>query len=152
MLVMASGFIAVCILLSISFYRRYRSHLGANSPAGCEPTLQDTPGQYARIEDYHGLPIALAFDYLDDENAWSYARVDVDEIYHYGRDYFLKGRNSQDRRCRIFKWSKIANVALRSGGRNLRFVQDLMGEAREIFSGGTPGGRPGRVPIGSKSG
>ncbi len=49
----------------------------------------------------------------------------MDEIYHYGNDYFLKGHSPDRKRCQIFKWSRIANPRVRFDGRNLESLEQL---------------------------
>jgi hypothetical protein len=118
MLILAVGFSSVCSLLGYLFYRKYQVHLSTDFNALT---------QYARIEDYHGRPIRLAFLYLSDEGQeWLTVQADVDEIYHYGRDYFLKGYVGPDPRCRIFKWSRISQFTLRTNGRNLHSLEELI--------------------------
>lgn len=116
----ALGFMGICAGLSLNFYRKYQARLRVGSHFH----------QYARIADYAGVPLPLAFDYRNEESAgWSKVEVDVYEIYHYGSDYFMRGYGVPDRKGRIFNWNRIANLSLRSNGRSLESVDALLGEA-----------------------
>lgn len=117
---MALGFAGVSAALSLNFYRKYQARL----------KVDDRTLQYARVADYHGIPLRLAFEYLDEKEALPVTvEVDVHEIYHYGPDYFLRGYGPDGRRGLIFKWNRIQNLRLRSTGRNLESVAALLGEA-----------------------
>lgn len=120
MTMMALGFAGVSAALSTNFYRKYRARLQVGGHVL----------QYSRIADYQGVPLALAFDYRCEEgDAWSRVKVDVNEIYHYGPDYFVRGFGVPDRKGQIFKWNRIANLTIRADGRSLGSVEALLGEA-----------------------
>lgn len=120
MTMMALGFTGVCAALSLNFYRKYRVRLGAGGPIR----------EYHRVADYQGVPLALSFEYKsEDGDSWTPIEVDVDEIYHYGADYFMRGYGLPDRKGNIFKLNRIARMRRRSDGRSLDSVQALLGEA-----------------------
>jgi hypothetical protein len=117
---MALGFAGVGAALSLNFYRKYQARL----------QVGDRMLRYARVADYSGIPLRLAFEYLGDEDALPVTvEVDVHEIYHYGPDYFLRGFGPDGRRGLIFKWNRIQNLRLRATGRNLGSVSALLGVA-----------------------
>lgn len=117
MLILSMAFAALSLILGLSFYRKYEARLRFES----QNTLR-----YSRIADYFGRPILLVFEYRT-ENAGVPSRVeaDVDEIYHYGRDYFLKGHSPDRKRCQIYKWSRISNPRIRIDGRTLESLDAL---------------------------
>jgi hypothetical protein len=121
MLMLASTFAFLSVILGRGFYRKYRSRLRIQS----QNTLR-----YNRIADYFGRPILLSFEYRfhAGEQA-SPVEADVDEIYHYGNDYFLKGQSPDGKRCHIYKWSRIANPRVRFDGRNLESLEQLFSAA-----------------------
>jgi hypothetical protein len=105
------------VILGHGFYRKYRSRLRIQS--------QNT-FRYDRVGDYIGRPILLAFEYrFEAGGPASMVEADVDEIYHYGDEYFLKGHSTDGKRCRIYKWSRIANPRVRINGRNLESLEQL---------------------------
>jgi hypothetical protein len=117
MLMLASTFAFLSVILGHGFYRKYRSRLRIQS--------QNTM-RYNRIADYFGRAIPLAFEYrFNAGEAASIVEADVDEIYHYGNDYFLKGHSPDGKRCQIYKWSRIANPRVRFNGRNLESLEQL---------------------------
>lgn len=120
MTMMALGFTGVCAALSLNFYRKYRLRLGTGGAVR----------EYSRVADYHGVPLALSFEYQsEDGDSWTPFEVDVDEIYHYGADYFMRGYGLPDRKGNIFKLNRIARMRRRSDGRRLDSVEALLGEA-----------------------
>ena len=117
---MAAGCMGFCAALTVDFYRKYllRLRFGMASK------------DYARIADYHGIPLPLAFEYRFEGDAqWSPVEVEVDEIYHYGADYFLRAFGLPEQQGQIFKWDRIAKLRIRSNGRSLKSVEALLGEA-----------------------
>jgi hypothetical protein len=117
MLLLSLAFAALSLLLGISFHRKYKARVRS-----C--TL-DT-ARYRRIGDYYGTPILLAFRYRPEGAAApSEVEADVDEIYHYGRDYFLKGRSPDGKRSQVFKWSRISSPQVRYDGRFLESLEAL---------------------------
>ncbi len=114
---LALAFPFFSLILGHSFYRKYQARLRSQH----QNTLR-----YNRIGDYYGSPIQLTFEYRFGENvAPIVVEADVDEIYHYGNDYFLKGHSPDRRRCQIYKWSRIANPRARFDGRNLESLEQL---------------------------
>lgn len=121
MLMLASTFAFLSVILGHGFYRKYRSRLRIQS--------QNTM-RYNRVADYFGRPIPLAFEYRVQANEKaSVVEADIDEIYHYGNDYFLKGQSPDGKRYRVYKWSRIANPRLRFGGSNLESLEQLFSAA-----------------------
>lgn len=119
MTLMALGFTGASAGLFLNFYRKYKARLDVGEGIR----------QYARIADYRGVPLPLTFQYrAEDGGAWTRLEVDVDEIYHYGPDYFLRGLGLPDRKGHTFKGSRIMDLQFRSGGRNLESVEALLGE------------------------
>jgi hypothetical protein len=117
MLTLVLIFSCASLFLGFGFYRKYEARLRSES-------LNTT--RYSRIADYYGRPILLAFEYrLDGTEALIEVEADVDEIYHYGRDYFLKGQSRDRKHCQIFKWSRISNPRVRYDGRNLVSLEEL---------------------------
>lgn len=117
---MAVGCAALCGGLACNFYHKYRGRL-RYGPASLA---------YARVADYHGTPLPLAFEYRsEDGRRWFSVEADVDEIYHYGSDYFMRGCGLTDRQGNVFKWNRIANLRIRSDGRSLDSVDALLGVA-----------------------
>lgn len=117
---MAAGCAGLCAALTFNFYHKYRSRMRFGTPAA----------DYSRIADYHGIPLPLAFEYRAVEGGpWFLVEVDIDEIYHYGTDYFLRGFGLADRIGATFKWNRVANLRIRSNGRSLDSVEALLGEA-----------------------
>lgn len=122
---LASAFALLSVILGHGFYRKYLSRLRIQS--------QETM-RYNRIADYFGRPIPLAFEYRFNEGEGaSIVEADVEEIYHYGNDYFLKGHSADGKRCRIYKWSRVANPKVRLDGRNLQSLEQLF-SATESFA------------------
>jgi hypothetical protein len=118
---MALGSAGVCAALTLSFYRKYQARLRFGGPIFLHP--------FARVADYHGVPLPLAFRYLSEEGgAWTEVEVDVDEIYHYGPNYFMRGFGVPDRKGQVFKSHRIAHLRVRSDGRSLGSVEALLGE------------------------
>jgi hypothetical protein len=119
MTLMALGFTGASAGLFLNFYRKYRARLDVGVAMR----------QYARIADYTGAPLPLAFHYRAEQDGdWIRLEVDVDEIYHYGPDYFLRGFGLPDRKGHTFKGSRIMDLQFRAGGRNLESVEALLGE------------------------
>ena len=105
---LATAFASISLILGFSFYRKYqaRLHLEALNTM-----------RYSRVADYYGRPILLEFDYrFDHSESPSRVEADIEEIYHYGRDYFLKGHSPDRKHCRIFKWIRISNPRVRYDG------------------------------------
>lgn len=119
MALMAVGFTGASAGLLLNFYRKYKARLHAGGSVR----------QYARIADYRGVPLPLAIQYRAEEGgAPVRLEVDVDEIYHYGSDYFIRGFGVPDRKGITFKGSRITDLRFRSDGRNLHSVEALLGE------------------------
>jgi hypothetical protein len=117
MLLLSLAFAALSLFLGIGFYRKYMARVRSSS--------LDT-ARYRRIGDYCGTPILLTFQYRSEGAAApSAVEANVDEIYHYGRDYFLKGHSPDGKRSQIFKWSRISNPRVRYDGRFLDSLEAL---------------------------
>jgi hypothetical protein len=117
MLSLALLFAALSVGLGFNFYRKYEARLRSESQSIL---------RYSRIADYFGTPISLAFEYRFEEKGEAVAvEADVDEIYHYGRDYFLKGHSTDGKRSHVYKWSRISNLHARFDGRNLDSLEAL---------------------------
>lgn len=126
MTLMALGFTGASAGLLFNFYRKYRARLDVG----------EAVRQYHRIADYHGVPLALAFQYRTEEGgACIRLEVDVDEIYHYGPDYFMRGFGVPDRKGHIFKGNRITDLHFRSDGRNVDSVEALLGEVSSKEAG-----------------
>lgn len=125
MLTLAIAFAALSLLLAGSFFRKYQHRVRME-------TLDAL--RYHRIADYLGRPIPLAFEYRHDDGPAIRVDIDVDEIYHYGRDYFLKGHTPQGKRSQVFKWDRITRPRVRHGNRDLSSLEELFqaagGQAR----------------------
>ncbi|GEM_PF-2690265 len=120
MLMLVVGFTSVCFLLGFSFYRKYQSRLSVDSLSK----------RYSRIADYCGRPVRLQFDYRQEgTERWESVDANVDEIYHYGTDYFLKGHASAGKRGLIYKRNRITNLRIDARGHELRSLVDLLVEA-----------------------
>jgi hypothetical protein len=115
MLYLAALFASVSVLLGIGFFRKYQARVRLE-------TLNAM--RYHRIADYYGSAIPLAFEYRDGRGTRT-VEADVDEIYHYGRDYFLKGRSPDGKRSLVFKWNRVAHPRVRFDGRSLESLEDL---------------------------
>lgn len=115
---LAFAFTGFSVALSFNFYRKYQARL----------RISPSTHVYARIADYKGTHLGLAFEYLGEDGRWVPVLADIDEIYHYGRDYFLRGFNASDCQDRVFKWNRIANLRLRKDGRALGSVDALLRE------------------------
>lgn len=121
MMMMAMGFSALSLILVQAFYRKYQDRLRQEASDAL---------RYNRIADYYCRPIPLAFEYrYGEDGAGTTVEADVDEIFHYGRDYFLKGISPDGRHCHIYNWSRIINPRVRSVGRTLRSLEQLFVEA-----------------------
>ncbi len=117
MLLLAFTFASFSLFLALGFQRKYRARLELEAA---------NLARYNRIADYYGRPISLAFDYNTGGTLLpEFVEADVDEIYHYGRDYFLKGRSPDGKRSQIYKWSRIANPRVRYDGRSLGSLEQL---------------------------
>ena len=117
MIALSMSFATLSLALGYSFYRKYQERLRSE---------RQNALRYNRIADYFGRPILLAFEYRHEESgAPAFVEADVDEIYHYGHDYFLKGHSPDLKRRRIFKWSRISNPRVRFDGRNLESLEAL---------------------------
>jgi hypothetical protein len=126
MLMWTLAFFSVSILLGFSFYRKYRARLNVDSLSK----------RYSRIGDYIGRPIHLNFDYRPEGSAgWESVDADVDEIYHYGNDYFLKGYAGAGRRGRVFKRSRMINLRIEAHGSELQSIEGLLVETDGDGSG-----------------
>lgn len=116
---------ALSLFLGWSFFRKYQERMRLE-------TLEAL--RYHRIADYLGHPIPLAFEYRPDGGPALTLEVDVDEIYHYGRDYFLRGRVPGAKRSQIYKWDRVSHPQVRREGRDLGSLDELFravgGEAR----------------------
>lgn len=121
MMMMAIGFTALSAILGREFYRKYRIRLGVEAA---------TATRYHRIADYFCRPIPLAFEYRCGETGTAtVVEADVEEIFHYGRDYFLKARSAGGKHSRIYQWNRIANPRIRSVDRPLDSLEELFLEA-----------------------
>ena len=117
MLTLALCFASLSVFLALGFVRKYQARLELESA---------NLARYNRIADYYGRPIMLAFEYRTGATLLpDIVEADVDEIYHYGRDYFLKGRSPDGKRSQIYKWSRIANPRVRYDGRSLESLEQL---------------------------
>jgi hypothetical protein len=125
MLSLTLPFGALSLLLGWSFFRKYQERVRLE-------TLDAL--RYHRIADYLGHPIPMAFEYRSDDGPPHPMELDVDEIYHYGRDYFLKGRIPGAKRSLIYKWDRVSRPRVRREGRDLGSLEELFrtagGEAR----------------------
>ena len=121
MLLLAIPFSLLSVILGYSFYRKYQARLRSAS---------QNSARYKRIGDYYGTPILLAFEYrFHSVETPAPLEVDVEEIFHYGNDYFLKGHSSDRKCCQIFKWSRIEHPRIRFDGRNLESLEQLFSAA-----------------------
>jgi len=128
MTLMALGFTGASAGLLLNFYRKYQARLHAGGSVR----------QYSRIADYRGVPLPLAFLYRTEEGgAPIRLEVDVEEIYHYGSDYFIRGFGVPDRKGLTFKGSRISDLRFRSDGRNLESVEALLGAVTREEAGRT---------------
>lgn len=116
MLLAACGFAALSAIGALGFFRKYRERLEHDALS---------LARYHRIADYYGRPIPLAFEYRAGQDGPETVEADVDEIYHYGRDYFLKGRSPDGKRSQVYKWSRIDRPRVRFGGRAVDSVEQL---------------------------
>lgn len=116
MLSLVAIFASLSLLLIWSFFRKYQQRVRLE-------TLDVL--RYHRIADYLGRPIPLAFEYRPEGAPAVQVEVDVDEIYHYGRDYFLKGRALGEKRSAIYKWDRVSSPRVRQGGRGLGSLDEL---------------------------
>jgi hypothetical protein len=116
MLTLAFAFAALGLLLAGSFFRKYQSRVRLE-------TLDSL--RYHRVADYLGRPIPLAFEYRHADGPAKQVDLDVDEIYHYGRDYFLKGRTPQGERSMVFKWDRVSRPRVRHEDRHLASLDEL---------------------------
>jgi hypothetical protein len=125
MLSLTFPFGALSLLLGWSFFRKYQERVRLE-------TLDAM--RYCRIADYLGHPIPMAFEYRPEDGPAQAVEVDVDEIYHYGRDYFLKGRIAGAKRSLIYKWDRVSRPRVRREGRDLGSLDELFlaagGESR----------------------
>jgi hypothetical protein len=125
MLALASAFSAVSLLLGWSFFRKYQERVRLE-------TLNAL--RYHRVADYLGRPIPMSFEYRHEGERTARVELDVDEIYHYGRDYFLKGRAPGGKRSLIYKWDRVSRPRVRPEGRDVASLVELFraagGEAR----------------------
>lgn len=120
MLMLVVGFASLSFLLGFSFYRKYQTRLGIDSLSK----------RYSRIADYCGRPIHLQFDYRQEgSERWESVDANVEEIYHYGDDYFLKGHAAAGKRGLIYKRSRITNLRIDARGQELRSLEGLFAEA-----------------------
>lgn len=119
MLMLVTGFSSLCVFLGLLFYRKYRQHLQA---------LAFAPARYARVGDYNGRPLPMICEYLSEQGRRLIVKVDVVEIYHYGRDYFLKGYAGPDRRSQVLKLNRITRITLQWNGHCLRSPDELIWE------------------------
>jgi hypothetical protein len=119
------AFIGLSLLLAWSFFRKYQHRVRLE-------TLDAL--RYHRIADYLGRPIPLAFEYRPAGSPAMRVDLDVEEIYHYGRDYFLKGRAPEGKRSLIFKWDRVSRPRVRHEERHLGSLDELFqaagGQAR----------------------
>src|SRR3569832_596275 len=116
MLTLAFVIGALGLLLAGSFFRKYQNRVRLE-------TLEAL--RYHHIADYLGRPIPLAFEYRHADGAAKRVDLDVEEIYHYGRDYFLKGRTPHGERSMIFKWDHVSRPRVRHEDRDLASIDEL---------------------------
>ena len=116
MLILALVFPALGWLLAWSFIGKYRQRVRLEALDRL---------RYLRIADYLGRPIPLAFEYRPEGGRPVKVEVDVDEIYHYGRDYFLKGCLPGGKRSLIYKWNRVSRPRVRYEARDLSSLAEL---------------------------
>lgn len=116
MLPLTLPFAALGLLLGWSFFRKYQARVRLE-------TLNAL--RYHRIADYLGRPIPLDFEYRPEGGAAVRVEADVEEIFHYGRDYFLKGRSPDGKRSMVYKWNRISRPRVRHAGRDLGSLDEL---------------------------
>lgn len=116
MLLLASGFAATGAFLALGFFRKYRERLDLEALS---------LARYHRIADYYGRAIPLAFEYRGADGLAVTVEADVDEIYHYGCDYFLKGRSPDGRRSLVYKWNRVERPRVRFDGRAVDSLEQL---------------------------
>lgn len=117
MLILTIGFSSVSLLLGLNFFRKYASRLSAHNGGN----------RYSRIADYHGRPIHLHFDYqLEDGKHWEAVETEVDEIFHYGPDYFLRGNAPNHKSARLYQRNRIANLKMDGQGPEIKVVKNLL--------------------------
>ena len=117
MLILAMGFFSVTAILGYNFYRKYNSRLH----------IHTFSKRYSRIADYQGPPVTLHFDYLQEVgNTYESVNAQVDEIYHYGADYFLKGFLESGKGSCIYKRNRIVNLKIDAKGPELNTFVNLL--------------------------
>jgi len=116
MLTLAFAFAVLGPLLAWSFYRKYQNRVRLE-------TLNAL--RYHRIADYLGRPISLTFEYRHSAGQAAQVELEVDEIYHYGRDYFLKGRAPNGKRSLVYKWDRVFRPRVRHDHRELASLDEL---------------------------
>jgi hypothetical protein len=122
MLVMAIGFTSVSVILSYNFFRKYRAQLQGEVMSK----------RYSRIADYYGQPMRVQFDYLQEgSETWSHINVNVSEIYHYGKDYFLKGTAGKGIPGRSYKHSRMLNLKIEEVGYQMQAFERLLNEVEQ---------------------
>ncbi len=118
MLMLTLGFSTAAVALGLSFYRKYRTRLAADLLAH----------RYARIADYKGRPIHLSFDYRAEGRAdWVAVEAEVDEIFHYGAHYFLKGYADAGKLPRVYKRDRIGRIRAAADASGLGAAARILG-------------------------
>jgi hypothetical protein len=117
MLNLALPFAALGLFLAWSFFRKYQERVHLETLSAL---------RYHRIADYMGRPIPLAFEYRPEGGQAQGIDLDVEEIYHYGRDYFLKGRAPGGKRSLVFKWDRVSRPRVRHEGRDLGSLDEIV--------------------------
>ena len=119
MLMLVLGFSSLCVILGHLFYRKYRLHLHSSSFA---------PARYSRVGDYYGRSFPMVCECLSKQGKPMRIEVDVEEIYHYGPDYFLKGYSGPDRRRQVLKLNRVSRISVQWNGLSLQSLDELFGE------------------------
>ncbi len=116
MITLALFFAARGLSLGWSFFRKYQARVRLE-------TLNAL--RYHRIADYLGRPIPLDFGYRSEGGADVHVEAEVEEIFHYGKDYFLKARGLGGKRSSVYKWERISRPRVRPAGRDLGSLDEL---------------------------
>lgn len=104
------------LLLALGFIRKYQARVRSQTLGGL---------RYHRVADYLGRPIPLAFYYRHEGGHPQPVEADVEEIFHYGSDYFLKARSPEGRRSLVYKWDRVSEPRVRHAGGPLSSLAEL---------------------------